>query len=178
MITPDDITKNLQKIYDGETNLDMLIEFEGVLDNLHLYAYKNWFKGEIIEGPEISRYWIEVSLLYPYEHMPDPEGALRLTKVGCHVHFVKQRMKLSVDIKDPDDLEMTKDGKRKPKKVVVPVWIVQIAMPRQFISEFASEKIKLNGVDIDLGDVIDAKDENLDSTRDDDNDDTFEEFLG
>lgn len=165
MINLVDITDNLQKIYDGETNLDMLIEFEGVLDNLHLYAYKNWISGEIIEGPEISRYWIEVGLLYPYELMPDPAGALRLTKIGCHVHYSKQHMKLSVNIESSDDFYTDEKGKRRPKKVVVPVWIVNISMPRHFINDFSSEKIKLNGVDINVGDVISAKDDNVDSNR-------------
>ena len=45
------INDNIKKISDTNTLLDMLLEFEGVLDNIELYAYKNWSKGEVVAGP-------------------------------------------------------------------------------------------------------------------------------
>ena len=44
--------------------LDMLMEFEKTLDELDLYAFKNWDQGEIFEGPEIGRHYVNVKLLY------------------------------------------------------------------------------------------------------------------
>ena len=70
----------LDSIVDSSSNLDVLMEFEEVLDALHVYSYANWADGEILAGPEVTRYWITVSLLYPYKKMPDPDGALRLIK--------------------------------------------------------------------------------------------------
>lgn len=163
MINPNDIKDTIASIYDGNTKLDMLLEFEGVLDNLHLYAYKNWIKGEVVAGPEISRYWIEATLMYPQEMMPDPEGALRLTKHGCYVYFQKETYIVSVPIHTPDDLEQDDKGERKPKKAKKNVWLVRIVMPRQFVDEFQSEKITVNGVEIDMSDVSDAYEQGLDS---------------
>jgi hypothetical protein len=52
------INDNIKKISDTNTLLDMLLEFEGVLDNLELYAYKNWNKGEVVSGPKLGRFFI------------------------------------------------------------------------------------------------------------------------
>ena len=39
------INDNIRKISETNTLLDMLLEFEGVLDTFDIYAYKNWKKG-------------------------------------------------------------------------------------------------------------------------------------
>lgn len=177
MVQITDIRDTIESIYEGNTALDMLLEFEGILDNLHMYAYKNWINGEVVDGPHISRYWVEVTLMYPEKLMPDPEGSLRLTKHGCYVYYQKEDFIVSVDIKTPDDLEQDDKGERKPKKIKKPVWLVKIVMPRHFVDEFNSNKIEVNGVEIDLSDVDDAYDEGLDGTaalQQDNNDDTIE----
>ena len=144
MIEPQDITDTITSIYDGNSKLDMLLEFEGVLDNLHLYAY-------------------EATVMYPANFMPDPEGALRLTKHGCYVYFQKETYIVSKEINTPDDLEQDDRGERKPKKIEKDVWLVRIVMPRHFVDEFKSQQIEVNGVDIDMSDVSDAYEQGLDS---------------
>lgn len=168
MIDDKEILKTLKQIYDGSSSLDMLIEFEEILDTLHIYAYKNWIEGEVVGGPEVSRHWIEVSLMYPYDKMPDPTGSLRLINHGCYVHFAKYKLQTSIEITSTEDVELDTRGKRKPKKEIVPVWIVKISMPRHFVDEFDSEKIKINGEEIDMSEVTAAYDENLDSNKEDD----------
>ena len=64
MRTANIINDNVKKISETNTLLDMLLEFEGVLDNIELYAYKNWDKGEVVAGPNLGRYFIEVALMY------------------------------------------------------------------------------------------------------------------
>ncbi len=170
MMNDNEISKTLKKIYDSNTSLDMLIEFEEVLDTLHVYSYKNWFNGEIVGGPEISKYWVEVTLMYPYEEMPDPDGALRLIKHGCYVHYGKYKYRVSKEINSPEDVELTISGtsrsKRKPKKEIITVWLVKISMPRHFIDDFDSEKIKINGTEISMSAVTDAYDSDLDTKKD------------
>ena len=41
----------LDGIVDSSNSLNVLIEFEEVLDALHIYSYKNWEYGEVIAGP-------------------------------------------------------------------------------------------------------------------------------
>ena len=165
MIDPQDIKKTIESIYEGNTALDMLLEFEGILDDLHLYAYKNWKKGEVIAGPDISRYWVEVILMYPEKLMPDPQGAMRLTQHGCYVYFQKEELIVAKEIKDPDDLETNSQGERKPKKIKKPIWLVKIVMPRHFVDEFTGNQIEVNGVEIDMADVDSAYDEGLDNDK-------------
>lgn len=168
MIDSSEILKTLKQIYDGTSSLDMLIEFEEILDTLHIYAYKNWIEGEVVGGPDVSRYWVEVSLMYPYKKMPDPTAALRLIKHGCYVHYAKYKLQTSVEVKSPNDVEMDPNtGKRKPKKEITPVWVVKISMPRHFVDEFDSEKIKINGEEIDMSEVTAAYDQALDSHKKD-----------
>jgi hypothetical protein len=166
MISDKDINDKIKDIYDGNNSLDILLEFEEVLDNLHVYAYQNWYDGEVISGPEISRYWVEIELMYPYKKMPDPEGAVRLLKHGCHVYYKKDDLEINVDIESPDDLEMDSKGKRRPKTKTVKIWVVKIIIPRQLIDDFNSEKITVNGVDIDMEDINDAYAEELDNVMD------------
>ena len=81
----------IKKIASSKILLDVLIAFEDFLDSNDLYVYKNWFDGEIVEGPIISRYWISVTLKYPYRKMPDPEGAERLVRNGVSVKYKKAK---------------------------------------------------------------------------------------
>lgn len=167
MVEYNNIQKNLSDIYEGSTALDMLIEFEEILDGLHIYSYQNWFDGEVVEGPKISRHWVEVTLMYPYKKMPDPDASLRLIKHGCYVHYSKDTLIVPRDVKTPDDFELDQNGKRKAKKENVKVWLVKISVPRHFIDEFNSEKIKINGTEINMAEVTDAYDEEYDSAYDD-----------
>ena len=82
----DTLKQNISK----KSALDTLMDMERVLDNLNIYAYKNWIEGEIVEGPNIDRYWVTVTLMYHQAQMPDPEGAMRLTKNGCKVYFAEE----------------------------------------------------------------------------------------
>ena len=52
----------IQRLYDQDNLLDILIEFEAVLDSLDLYTFKKWFEGEVASGPWLRRYWVEVTL--------------------------------------------------------------------------------------------------------------------
>ena len=79
------VNDQIKKISETNTLLDMLLEVEKVLDSCDLYAYANWKKGEVLEGPTLERHWVNVKLLYPYNDMPDPEGAKRLIARQCIV---------------------------------------------------------------------------------------------
>ena len=155
----------LDGIVDSSSNLDVLMEFEEVLDNLHMYSYQNWEYGEVLAGPEVSRYWISVSLMYPYKKMPDPDGALRLIKHGARVFFYQDELEEGVKITKPEDLGPAdpKTGRRKPKMKKTKVWVVVIEMPREFVDESESDKVTINGVDIDMSEVDGAYDSDQDN---------------
>jgi hypothetical protein len=162
MIDIDQIYSTLDDVYDSENILDILVEFERTFDELNVYVYKNWIKGEIVEGPKIDRYWITVSLMYPYRLMPDPEGALRLTDHGCKVTFQKDILKHVAKIKGEESYEPDPvTGKLKAKVIKSPIWLVEVIMPRRFIDQRQTEKVQASDTNIDMDDVSDAYDENL-----------------
>ena len=71
------LNDSIKEISDSNSLLDMLLEFEKTLDSLDLYAFKNWMKGEILEGPKLKRHFVNVKLMYPYKDMPDPDILIR-----------------------------------------------------------------------------------------------------
>ena len=160
----EDLKNTLDNLIDSSSDLNVLLEFEEVLDNLHIYSYKNWEYGEVIAGPDVSRYWITITLMYPRKLMPDPDAALRLIKHGARVFFKKDELIEPVKITKPEDLgdPDPKTGKRKPKKKKTPIWLVTIEMPRDFVNEFESSKVTINGVDIDMSEVDSAYDSDYD----------------
>jgi hypothetical protein len=161
----DELKQTLDNLVDSSSDLNVLLEFEEVLDNLHIYAYKNWEFGEVIAGPEVTRYWISVTLMYPEKLMPDPDAALRLIKHGAKVYYKKDVLREPVKIVDPSDMGQIDavSMKRKAQIKDTPIWLIQIDMPRDFVDEFESSKITINGQDIDLGDVDSAYDTDYDN---------------
>jgi hypothetical protein len=127
-----DAVKNINQIYNSNTQFSVLKDFERVLDELDIYVYDNWEDGELIAGPEIERHWVTCSFMWNYKSMPDPEGGKRLTDYDCKVSFEKTHFISPRKIKTPDDLRpMSKKGKLDRH----PVWVVTIKMPKTLIAD-------------------------------------------
>jgi len=161
----EELKNTLDNLVDSSSDLNVLLEFEEVLDNLNIYSFKNWEYGEVIAGPEVTKYWITVTLMYPRKMMPDPDASMRLTKHGARVFYKKDIFQEPKQVKTPDDLGPAdpKTGKRYPKRVKKPIWLVRIEMPRQFVDEFESNKLTINGMDIDMSEVQSAYDSDYNS---------------
>src|SRR6056297_1615559 len=166
MIDINEIAATISGVKKNRNTLDVLLEFEGILDDLHVYAYENWIKGEVIKGPIISKYWVEVYLMYPYKQMPNPEAALRLIKHGCYVFYQKDTLTDNVKIKRPNDLVMDPErNKHVPKTKKIDVWVIKIVMPRHLLTDYNVKKISALTGEVDLDDVVDAYDQGLDVDR-------------
>lgn len=161
MIDIDTIYTTLDDVYSRENVLDILVEFERVFDQLDIYVYKNWLKGEIVEGPIIDRYWVTVTLMYPYKMMPDPEGAMRLIDHGCKVWFGEDTLHHVAKISGVESYTTNKDGQTSSKLIKSPVWLVKVTMPRHFIDDDQLTKADIDGNNINADDLSDAYDENL-----------------
>lgn len=127
-----DIVKNVERIYDSNTSLSVLKDFERVLDELDIYVYENWDEGEICEGPKIDRHWITCSFMWPQEKMPDPMGGKRLLDYDCKVKMGKDSVLVPRKIRKETDI---RPGTKKGKLDRKPVWIVEIMMPTSLIGE-------------------------------------------
>ena len=143
---------------------------EDVLDSLDVYVFKNWYLGEVAEGPVVRRYWLDFTLKYPYDKMPDPKAALRLLKHGIRVDFWKAKLKDN-EFVDAEDAEIEQeDGKQEvgaaPKEKKDPVkdtvWLVRISIPRRLAAQMSSEEMDFYDDEVDVDDVEDAKDTGID----------------
>jgi|TARA_B100001094_G_scaffold200441_1_gene194471 hypothetical protein len=130
MINANDSVNNHFKIHRSASLLDVLIEFDKFLDDLNVYSYDNWLEGEVVDGPHLTRYWCEISLMYPYEQMPDPAGGERLLGKKCKVYYKEDYYLEPREVKTPDDYE---PGSRKPKSDKIPVWVVKIKLPKKYV---------------------------------------------
>lgn len=149
------------RLRDSESLTDVLIQMEDFLDGLDLYVFKNWIEGEVVEGPEITRYWTKMVLKYDYNMMPDPTGGLRLVDKGAKVMYRKDQEEKPRDIKDPSDYREDRHGK--PVMDMVDIWLVEIHIPRRFIEELDDDDLELSAdnADISLEQISDARDEDI-----------------
>lgn len=147
--------------------LDTLMDVERVLDNLNMYAYKNWIEGEIVEGPHIDRYWVTVTLMYPYKMMPDPEGSSRLINNGCKVFYAKDELVTAAKLIEPEDSEGTdgpdgrRPGQNRAKQLKRKIWLVTLEIPRKFMDGFADNQLSVDDMNIDTDAVEAAYDDGL-----------------
>lgn len=156
----EEIKQTLMHVSENVNSLTMLMEFEKILDSMNIFAYKNWFNGELVKGPDISRYWFTTTWMFPHKSMPDPKGGLRLVKYGCKVFYKKSKFVHPVKVHGPEDLQnpITK----KPKFKKIPVWLITIEMPRHFIDDKIDDYLsmdQLNTLDVDTSDISNMYDE-------------------
>lgn len=161
-----DIYKTIDNVFVSENTLQVMIEFERVLDQTDMYAYENWISGELVEGPNVSRYWVEASFMWPLKLMPDPEAALRLTDRDCKVYYSRDYY-VEPRKAEPSQKNMFIDpvnGSHRPTLKRTPVWVVTIKMPRRYVDGDAAAERLSNDGEVDTDSVNQAYDQNLDDT--------------
>ena len=153
------IADNIKNIYMREGSLLTLLDFERVLDELDLYAFKNWIIGELVQGPQISKYTVSCTFMWPEGLMPDPRGGRRLLPFDCTVLYRKTVMKIPVKITDPSDY---RPGTHKAKITEKKVWLVEITMPKRLMSDIRTGSVELEDQEVDLADLDSAYEQDLD----------------
>ena len=127
-----DIIKNIDQIYGSNNSLNLLKDFERVIDELDTYVYDNWIDGELVEGPKETRYYVQCTFMWPEDKMPEPTGGKRLLDYGCRVEFAEDVISKVRKIKTPDDI---RPGTRKGKIDHAPIWLVRITMPKKLMAD-------------------------------------------
>jgi hypothetical protein len=127
-----DIIANIENVYGSNNSLNLLKDFERVIDELDTYVYDNWIDGELVQGPIESRYWVQCTFMWPKERMPEPQGGKRLLDYGCKVQFAETKLAKVRKIKKPDDI---RPGTRKGKIDQDDVWMVKITMPKKLMND-------------------------------------------
>lgn len=153
------VADNIRDIYMSDGSLTTLLDFERVLDELDLYAFRNWAIGELVDGPDIGKYRVACTFLWPRNLMPDPRGARRLLPFDVQVRYKKTQIKIPIRITNPDDFV---PGTKKARIVERPVWLVEIVVPKALMSDIRTGSIEMEDEDIDLEDLDQAYEQDLD----------------
>lgn len=153
------IISTVKGIMTSDGAMSTLLDYERVLDEADLYAFRNWQLGELVQGPDIGRYSVTCTFMWPYKLMPDPSGAKRLASIGCDLKFAKSKIKVPVEVTNYEDFVQ---GTRYPKMHERPVWFVQITIPKDLMNEIKEGSIDLADQTIELDEIEDAYEEDLD----------------
>lgn len=169
----------IKKLYKSNTLLDVLISFEDFLDSNDLYAFLNWDKGVVVEGPNLERYWVDITLEYDYKDMPDPDGGKRLLKQGAKVEYRKEQRE-STDLPDVQTTDTNPQTRRKEDLPTKTVWLVKITIPRHFIDDVHDQLSDLYAQSVDLDDLTSAKEEGITNKTGlvNDDDDPVDDVMG
>jgi len=153
------IIDNIKGIFTSDASMATLLDFERVLDEADMYAYKHWDLGELVAGPETKKYTVACTFMYPEKRMPDPRAGKRLIAVGCNIKFKKTKIKVAVKVEGPEDF---RPGTNFPRSVERTVWLVRIEIPKELMQDIREGSIDLAGQTIDLEDLDNAYEEDLD----------------
>lgn len=152
----------IRGIYMSSGSLDTLLDFERVLDELDIYAFRNWDIGELVQGPTINKYKVSAIFMWPLKLMPDPRGGRRLLPFDCEVSYRKKKIKIPIKINDPSDYI---PGTRKAKMIERDVWLVEIVMPKHLLNDIRTGSIELEGEELDLNELDQNYEQDLDQEQ-------------
>jgi hypothetical protein len=85
--------------------------------------------------------------------MPDPRGAERLMEYDCEIKWRKDILEYPIKVKDPNDY---KSGTRVPKLGKLPVWLVEITMPKKLMFEIERGSLELESESVEAEDIESA----------------------
>lgn len=148
-----DIIENTKDIYMTDSSLNTLLDFERVIDELDIYSFSNWKIGELVEGPIYEKYFVTCTFMWPYKKMPDPRGGERLLEYGCEIRYKKDILEYPVKVNTPTDFA---PGTKVPKMGKVPVWLVELVMPKKLMQEIHRGSLELESETIDAEDIEQA----------------------
>lgn len=160
------IVDTVKNIYMSDGSMNTLLDFERVLDEADVYAYRNWINGELVQGPDVGRYSCKCTFMWPYKLMPDPRATLRLATIGCNVKMMKSKIEVPVAVTSYEDFQ---SGSRYPKMKENQVWFMQITIPFELMDDIKEGSVDIAEDTIDLSEIEDAYDNDLEQTKTEDN---------
>jgi hypothetical protein len=154
-----DLLDNTKDIFMTDSAVNTLLDFERVVDELDLYAFANWKNGELVEGPDYSKYFVTCTFMWPFKKMPDPSGGERLLQYGCLVKYRKEYFEHPKKVKSPNDFV---PGTKVAKLIKTPVWLVEITMPKSLMQEIHQGAVELEAGKVDAEEVENAYEQGVD----------------
>jgi hypothetical protein len=156
------IIKNVRNIYNSDGSTNVLLEFESVLEAFGYQAFRNWRLGEIVDGPNITDYDVSCVLMWDYDLMPDPSFIRRLARARCSVKVKSCWIKVPMQVRDYDDYE---PGTHYPRLTKKRIWLFQITVPKERMSDIKKGSVELAGEKVQLDDLEDMYARDLDQKQ-------------
>jgi len=153
------IVNTIKGIMTSDGSMSILLDYERVLDDADVYAFKNWKLGELVQGPDVGRYTVTCTFMWPYKLMPDPRASKRLITLGCKVFYSIREIEVPIEVKGYDDFVQ---GTNYPKGVKRKVWFVRIEIPIELMDDIKEGSIDLADKTVDLSEIEDAYNDDLD----------------
>ncbi len=153
------IVNTIKGIMTSDGSMSILLDYERVLDDADVYAFKNWKLGELVQGPDVGRYSVTCTFMWPYKLMPDPRAAKRLIALGCKAFYSLKEIEVPIEVTGYDDFVQ---GTNYPKGVKRKVWFVRIEIPLELMDDIKEGSIDLADKSVDLSEIEDAYNEDLD----------------
>ena len=153
------IVNTIKGIMTSDGSMSILLDYERVLDDADVYAFKNWKLGELVQGPDVGRYTVTCTFMWPYKLMPDPRASKRLITLGCKVFYSIRELEVPIEVTGYDDFVQ---GTNYPKGVKRKVWFVRIEIPIELMDDIKEGSIDLADKTVDLSEIEDAYNDDLD----------------
>lgn len=154
------ILDNVKQISMSPSSMEILCEFERVIDENGLYAFHHWKQGELVDGPNVKAYRVSCTFSWPLEKMPDPAGAARLLPYGVKVTYRKAWLVYPIRVKSENDF---RPEIKKPKLARIKVWLVNIDMPKYLMKEITQSSKEIMDQELDMNDIGQGYEDSLDN---------------
>jgi hypothetical protein len=155
------ILNNIKQVSLSPSSMELLCEFERVIDENGLYAFHHWKQGELVSGPNISTYRVKCTFFWPLEKMPDPAGGRRLLSYGVKISYRKGWLVYPIKVKSEGDF---RPEIKKPKLAKVKVWLVEINMPKYLMKEITQGSKEIMNDEMNTNDIDTTYQQDLNDT--------------
>lgn len=130
----DDVSRSATQFNVNTRLKNIMFAIDATLEAFGVYYYDNWLQhGEVVDGPNMEKYWVQFTLMYPYEKMPDPMATLRIIKNGGKIKYSKSKYSYADKITSPDDVSDAPDRHVNIKEDII--WLVTIRLPRKYLDK-------------------------------------------
>jgi hypothetical protein len=157
-----DSSQAVQTLYDQDGLLDILLGVEEYFDNMDLYAYKNWIYGEVVEGPIVSKYWVEITLKFDHETFPDPVATKIFEKQGTIISVRPDWEVYPISHprgnQDMQSVLGNSASMREPKDERKAIILYKFQIPRRLVNPESFDEYKLMASDFNSNSVNDETD--------------------
>lgn len=149
MINSSAVYKNTKNIDADGNLLDVAMECAYFMEQIGVLGYRNWDKGEIVNGPHVSRFFSTISLMFSAQSLPDITVIDRLKNMDCKISHETDTYRRVVTYKEGNQ---TTDPMSQ-KVVDHKVWIVTIKIPNRYLALDGNTIMNIDGEDAYYDDI-------------------------